>query len=163
MDSIGRDYVSSVELAPTDSFFANRFSNQELPVSIKNRTDISYSFDPNDEVLYVTLASNPTKSQHFPLETTKIEDIIKWISTKDEVEAKLIVKYNFEGKETCSKVPRGLITGLPAGWQCEQQGSTMFSENKIQGEWKCEGPEKTKEKARKAIEKYYKGFNVEIN
>ncbi|CAF2778522.1 unnamed protein product [Rotaria sp. Silwood2] len=161
LDSIGCNYVSSIELAPTDSFFEKNFS-KELPASIQNRTDISYSFDPNDKVLYVTLASNPKQSQHFQLETTKIDDIIQWISTSNETKAKFIVKYNFEGKETCSKVPRGIIMGLPGGWQCEQQGSMLFGENKIQGEWKCEGTEKTKEKARKAIEKHYKGLDVEI-
>ncbi len=162
MDGVGRNYVTSIELAPTDSFFAANFSKKPLPASIKNRNDISYSFDPNEEVLYVTLASNPpNQSQHFPL-NTKTDDIIQYISAGNENKAKFTIKFNFEGKETCSKVPRGIITGLPAGWQCEQQGSLMFGENKIQGEWKCEGPEKTKEKARKAIEKHYKGLNVEI-
>jgi len=162
LDGVGRNYVTSIELSPTDSFFAAHFSKKSLPASIKNRNDLSYSFDPNEEILYVTLASNPNQSQHFPLNTTKTDDIIQWISTGNEDKAKFTVKFNFEGKETCSKVPRGIIAGLPAGWQCEQQGSLMFSENKIQGEWKCEGSEKTKEKARKAIEKHYKGLNVEI-
>jgi hypothetical protein len=162
LDGVGRNYVSSIELAPTDLFFATHFSKQPLPASIKNRNDISYSFDPNDEILYVTLASDSNRSQHFPLNTTKLDDIIQWISAGNETKGKFIVKFNFEGKQTCSKVPRGIVNGLPAGWQCEQQGSLMFGENKIQGEWKCEGPEKTKEKARKAIEKHYKGLNVEI-
>ncbi|CAF1283741.1 unnamed protein product [Rotaria sordida] len=161
LDSIGRNYVSSIELTSNDSFFVKKFS-KELPKSIKNRTDISYSFDPNDEVLYVTIESNPNQSQQFQLETTKIEDIIQWISTSNETKTKFIVKYNFEGKETCSKVPCGIIMGLPPGWQSEQQGSLLVSENKIQGEWKCEGPEKTKEKAQKAIEKHYKGLEIEI-
>jgi hypothetical protein len=163
LDGVGREYVSSIELAPTDSFFATHFSKKPLPASIKSRNDISYSYDPNEEVLYVTLASNPRQSQHFSLETAKTDDIIQWISAENESKAKFTVKYNFEGKETCSKAPRGIITGLPAGWQCEQQGALMFGVDKIQGEWKCEGSEKTKEKARKAIEKHYKGLNVEIN
>jgi hypothetical protein len=162
LNGVGLNYVTSIELPPTDSFFAAHFSKKSLPTSIKNRNDISYSFDPNEEVLYVTHASNPNQSQHFSLDTNKIDDIIQWISTGNEDKTKLIVKFSFEGKETCSKVPRGIVTGLPAGWQCEQQGSLLLGENKIQGEWKCEGPEKTKEKARKAIEKHYKGLNVEI-
>jgi hypothetical protein len=162
LDGVGRNYVSTIELAPTDSFFAANFSKQSLPTAVKNRNDISYSFDPNEEVLYVTLESNPTQSQHFPLTTTKIDDIVQWISASNAAKAKLNVKFNFEGKKTCSKVPRGVVAGLPTGWQCEQQGSLMFGEDKIQGEWKCEGPVKTKENARKAIEKHYKGLNVEI-
>ena len=51
---------------------------------------------------------------------------------------------------------------MPSGWKCEQQGPLMFGEDKIQGAWKCEGSEKTKDKARKTIEKHYKGLNVEI-
>ncbi|CAF0866203.1 unnamed protein product [Rotaria sp. Silwood1] len=161
LDSIGRNYVSSIELAPTDSFFKKQFS-KALPPSIKNRTDLSYSLDPNDEVLYVTLSSKPNQSQNFQLATTKIEDIIQWISTSNETKVKFNVKFDFEGKETCSKVPHGIITGLPVGWKCEQQGSLLYGENIIQGEWRCEGPEKTKEKARKAIEKHYKGLDIEI-
>ncbi len=162
LDGVGRNYVSTVELAPTDAFFAAHFSKQSLPAAIKKRNDILYSFDPNEEMLYVTLGSNPKESQHFPLDTAKIDDIVQWISSGNSTKGKLTVKFNFEGKATCTKVPRGIIAGLPAGWQCEQQGSLMFGENKIQGEWKCEGPEKTKEKAQKAIEKHYKGLNVEI-
>jgi hypothetical protein len=161
LDGVGSSYVTTIELSPTDSFFAAHFS-KPLPASIKNRNDITYSYDPMEEVLYVTLASNPNQSQQFPLNTTKTEDIIQWISTANEPKAKFTVQVNFEGKDTCSKVPHGIIAGLPAGWQCEQQGSLMYGEDKIQGAWKCEGSEKTKEKARKAIEKHYKGLSVEI-
>lgn len=163
MDGVGLSYVSSIELSPTDSFFAGNFSKKSLPASIKNRNDILYSFDPNEEVLYVSLASNPRESQNFSLNTAKTDDILQWISASNETKSKFIVKYNFEGKDTCSKAPRGIITGLPPGWQCQQQGALMYGGDKIQGEWKCEGPEKTKEKARKTIEKHYKGLNVEIN
>jgi hypothetical protein len=163
LDGVGRDYVSSIELAPTDAFFAAHFSKKPLPASIQNRNDISYSYDPQEDVLYVTLASNPRQPQHFSLDSAKTDDIIQFISAENQPKAKFTVKYNFEGKETCSKAPRGIIGGLPAGWQCEQQGALMFGGDKIQGEWKCEGSEKTKEKARKAIEKHYKGLNVEIN
>jgi len=38
----------------------------------------------------------------------------------------------------------------------------MFGDDKIRGEWKCEGPEKTKDNARKTIENFYKGLNIEI-
>ncbi|UJR29096.1 hypothetical protein I4U23_010310 [Adineta vaga] len=162
LDTLGRDNVSSIELLPTDAFFATHFSKQPLTASIRNRTDINYSFDPNDEILYVTLPTNPNQSQDFPLNSTKLDDIIQYISNENESKGKLTVKFNFEGKTTCNKVPRGIVTGLPSGWQCQQQGSLMFGENKIQGEWICEGPEKTKEKARKAIEKFYKGLNIEI-
>jgi len=162
LDGVGCSYVSSIELAPTDSFFAAHFSKKSLPASIKNRNDISYSFDPNEDALYVTLTSNPNQYQDFPLSTTKTNDIIQWISSSNEPKAKFTIKYNFEGKETCSKAPRGKVTGLPSGWKCEQQGPLMFGEDKIQGAWKCEGSEKTKDKARKTIEKHYKGLNVEI-
>ncbi|CAF3813492.1 unnamed protein product [Rotaria magnacalcarata] len=162
LDSIGRNYVSSIELAPTDLFFLKKFSKQQLPISIKNRTDVTYSFDPNDEILYVTITSNPSRGQHFPLDTTKTDDILQWLSTSDETKTEFIVKYDFEGKNTCAKVPRGIIIGLPRGWQCEQHGSVMFSDSKIQGEWKCTGPEKTKKKASEAINKHYKGLNIEI-
>ena len=159
LDAIGRSYVSSIELSPTDAFFAHHFSKQALPASIVKRTDLSYSFDPNDEILYVTLGST---TQHFPLDSTQTEEIIDWISAGNESKGTLTVSFNFEGKESCQKVPRGIIVGLPVGWQCEQQGSLMFGESHIQGEWKCQGPEKSKSAARKAIEKHYKGLTVQI-
>ena len=163
LDGVGREYVSSIELAPADAFFATHFSKKALPAVVQKRNDISYSFDPNEDVLYVSNASNPSQSQNFSL-TTKLNDIIEWISSGNETKGKLVVKYNFQGKESCGKAPRGIISGLPAGWLCEQQGSASYGQDKIQGEWKCEGPEKTKDKARKAIEKFYKGLNhVEIN
>ena len=162
LDGVGRSYVSSIELTPTDSFFASHFSKKPLPTSIEKRTDISFSFDPNDEILYLTFASNPKESKDFALNNTTTEDIIQWISSENESKNQLIVKFNFQGKETCSKVPRGLVSGLPTGWKCQQQGSLMIGDDQIQGEWKCEGPEKTKEKARKAIETHYKGLSVEI-
>ena len=91
-----------------------------------------------------------------------MNDIIEWISVANEPKAKFTVKFNFEGKEICSKAPRGIINGLPTGWQCEQTGALMFGEDKIRGEWKCQGPEKTKDIARKTIENFYKGLNIEI-
>ena len=163
MDGVGTNYVASIELAPTDAFFTTHFSKKPLPAAIQKRNDISYSYDPNENVLYVTLASNPSQSQDFPLDSAKTDDIIQWISAENEAKTKFTVKYNFEGKETCKKVPLGIVTGLPAGWTCQQQGSMAYGEEKIEGEWKCEGSEKTKEKARKAIEKHYKGLSVEIN
>jgi hypothetical protein len=163
LDGVGINYVSSVELSPTDAFFTTHFSKKPLPAAIQKRNDISYSYDPNENVLYVTLPSNPRQSQHFPLDSAKTDDIIQWIASENEAKTKFTVKYNFEGKETCNKAPRGIVAGLPAGWTCQQQGGMMFGAEKIQGEWKCEGPEKAKEKARKAIEKHYKGLNVEIN
>lgn len=159
LEAIGRSYVSSIELAPTDAFFANHFSKQALPASIVKRTDLSYSFDPNDEILYVTLG--PT-TQHFPLDSTTTDQIVEWISVGNETKGTLNVTFDFEGKETCKKVPRGTITGLPTGWQCEQKGSLTFGESHIQGEWKCQGPEKSKSAAQKAIEKHYKGLTVQI-
>jgi hypothetical protein len=159
LNAIGRNYVTSIELAPTDSFFASHFSNEPLPKSIQHRKDISYSFDPNEELLYVTISN---QSQYFPLDTSKMQDIVEWISVANETKAKFHVKLNFEGKTTCSKAPRGIISGLPVGWQCEQKGGMIYGEDKIRGEWKCEGPEKTKETARKAIEDFYKGLNIEI-
>lgn len=163
LDGVGREYVSSIELAPTDSFFATHFSQQPLPAPIRKRSDIRYSFDPNDEVLHVILPANPTQSQEFPLSSTTLADIVQYIAAENESKGKLVVKYQFDGQDVCSKAPRGIVTGLPAGWKCEQQGAMMFGSEKIQGEWKCQGPEKTKDKARKAIEKFYKGMNVEIN
>ena len=162
MKSIGHNYVASIELASTDAFFISHFSKKPLPISIKNRNDIKYSYDPNEEILYVTISSSPNQSQYFPLDTTQTDDIVQWILISSEAKAKFTIKFNFEGKSTCSKVPRGIITGLPVGWQCEQKGSFIYSEDKIQGEWKCEGPEKTKDNARKAIEEFYTGLNIEI-
>lgn len=162
LDGVGRSYVSSVELAPTDAFFAKNFSKKPLPASIQKRTDISFSFDPNEEILYVSFASKSNDAQDFPLNTTKTDDIIQWISSENEAKDQFTVKFNFQGKETCNKAPRGIISGLPSGWKCQQQGSLMLGESQIQGEWKCGGPKKTKEKARKAIETHYKGLTVEI-
>lgn len=129
---------------------------------IQNRNDILYSYDPNEEYLYVTVSSNNNQTQYFPLDTTKTSDIIEWISVANEPRAKFNVKFNFQGKEICNKVPRGTINGLPIGWQCEQKGGAMWSDDHIRGEWKYQGPEKTKDNAKKAIENFYKGLNIEI-
>ncbi|CAF0959835.1 unnamed protein product [Adineta ricciae] len=162
LDAVGRNNVSSIELLPTDAFFAAHFAKQPLPASIRNRTDIKYSFEPNDEILFVTLPNSPDECREFALNSAKLDDIIQYISNENESKGQLVVKFNFEGKPTCSKAPRGIVSGLPTGWQCQQQGSLMFGETKIQGEWICQGPDKSKDKARKAIEKFYKGLNVEI-
>jgi len=42
LNAIGRNDVTSIELLPTDSFFASNFSKEPLPASIKNRNDIIY-------------------------------------------------------------------------------------------------------------------------
>jgi hypothetical protein len=42
LNAIGRNDVTSIELLPTNSFFASHFSKEPLPVSIKNRNDIIY-------------------------------------------------------------------------------------------------------------------------
>ncbi|CAF1652938.1 unnamed protein product [Rotaria magnacalcarata] len=110
----------------------------------------------------LTCSSNSTRYQHFPLNSTKLNDIIEWILVSNEPKAKFHVKFNFQGKEICNTVPRGVITGLPVGWRCEKKGSLTFSEDKIEGEWKCEGPEKIKDNARLAIEHFYQGLNIEI-
>ena len=162
LDKVGRDYVSSIELSPTDSFFASNFSKTALPTAIVNRAGINYSFDPNEEVLHVSFASDRQRSKEFPLQTTTTDEILQWIDSEHETQAKLVVSYDFQGKDLCSKVPRGIIKGLPAGWQCEQEGSSMFGSDHIQGAWKCQGPEKSKANARKAIEKFSQGFNVGI-
>ncbi|CAF2170369.1 unnamed protein product [Rotaria magnacalcarata] len=162
LNVIGRSYIASIELAPTDFFFISNFTKEPLPTSIINRNNLSYSFDLNEEVLYVTRLSNSNETQHFPLQATKTSDIIQWILSLDETKTKINVKFNFEDKEMCRKVPHGIITGLPAGWQCEQKDILMYSENKIQGEWLCEGPEKTNEDARRAIAHFYEGLNIEI-
>lgn len=162
LDQVGRNYVSSIELGPGDAFFASNFSKTALPAAIVNRKGVNYSFDPNDEVLHVSFVSDRDRSKEFPLKTTKTEEILRWIESENETQAKFTVSYDFQGKDLCSKAPRGIIKGLPGGWQCEQEGSLMFGTDQIQGAWKCQGPEKSKANARKAIDKFYHGFNVEI-
>ncbi|CAF3085432.1 unnamed protein product [Rotaria sp. Silwood2] len=122
LDCIGGSNVIAIELATTDLFFVSHFSKEPFPISIINRNDILYSFDPNDDLLFVTISSDSKQC-----------------------------------KEICNKVLRGIITGLPTGWQCEQKGVLMCIEDKIQHEWIREGPEKkTKDTARTAIEHFYK-------
>lgn len=162
LDKVGRNYVTSIELSPTDSFFTSNFSKKPLPTTIINRKDLKFSFDPNEEILYVSFASDPQRSKDFPLKTTATDEILRWIDAENETKGKLIVSYNFQGKDLCSKVPRGIIKGLPSGWSCEQEGSLMFGTDHIQGAWKCQGPEKSETNARKAIDKFYRGFQVEI-
>ena len=162
LDKIGRNYVTSIELSPTDSFFTSNFSKKSFPTSILNRKDIHYSFDPNEEVLHVSFASNPERSKEFPLKTTKTDEILQWIDEENEIQTKFIVSFHFQGKDLCKKAPRGIVKGLPSGWTCEQEGSMTIGSDQIQGSWKCHGPEKSKVNARKAIDKFYRGFQVEI-
>ncbi|CAF1175280.1 unnamed protein product [Rotaria sordida] len=95
LNSIGRNNVTSIELAPTDLFFISNFSNEPFPTSIIKRNDITYSFDPNDEILYVIMSSNSNQYQYFPLNTTKMDDIIEWILIASEPKIKLNVTFNF--------------------------------------------------------------------
>ena len=162
MDQIGRDYVSSIELGPNDAFFSSHFSKQPLPASIRNRNDLSYSFDPNEELLYVTHASNPDVRQYFPLHTATTEEIVEWIATINEPKGTLIVNWSAEGEEKSKEIPRGTIQGLPIGWQCEQQGTLSSGPHGHKGQWKCQGPDKSKVEARQAIERFYKGFSIDI-
>jgi hypothetical protein len=162
LDDIGRSYVASIELAPVDAFFPTHFCQQVLPTSITRRTDVSYSFDPNDDVLHVTLTSDVRRSRPFPLETTQFDELIQWISMDKESHGSWTVTFKFEGHRVCSTVPRGAIKRLPTGWRCEQQGVVTISDDRVQGQWRCHGPEKSKETARKAIERHYKDLHVEI-
>ena len=162
MDQIGRDYVSSIELEPNDAFFSSHFSKQPLPASIRNRNDLSYSFDPNEELLYVTHASNPDVRQYFPLHTATTEEIVEWIATINEPKGTLIVNWSAEGEEKSKEIPRGTIQGLPIGWQCEQQGTLSSGPHGHKGQWKCQGPDKSKVEARQAIERFYKAFSIDI-
>ena len=163
LDAVGRDYVTSIELLPTDKFFAAHFSKRALPDVVCQRKDVSYSFDPNEELLWVSHSSNPNLQQYFPLNSTATDDIIEWISEIDQPRATWTVAYHFVGKDICEKVPRGPIKDLPAGWQCEQHQSASHGPEAQKGQWKCQGPERSKQQARQAIEQFYQGFSVDIN
>ena len=163
LDAIGRDYVTSIELQPTDTFFAAHFSKQPLPASVCQRNDVSYSFDPNEDLLWVSHSSKSNLQQYFSLNGTKTEEIIDWISEIDQPRATFTVKYHFVGQDVCGKLPHGPIKGLPTGWQCEQQQTATHGPELQKGQWKCQGPERSRQQARQAIEQFYQGLSVEIN
>lgn len=96
------------------------------------------------------------------MERTTTKEIVDWISTIDENETSVKIQFDFQGRDICRKAPRQPVSGLPTGWRCEQQGSLTISDEKINGFWKCSGPKKTEEKARKAIEQYYQGFPIVV-
>ncbi|CAF1187308.1 unnamed protein product [Rotaria sp. Silwood1] len=110
-------------------------SGDILPCSDYRTTDTYFITHENTLLKkhrYICCCSN--QCQDFSLNTTKTNDIINWILISNESKIKFNVKFNFEGKEICNKVPQGIITGLPIGWQCEQKGVLIYTEDKIQSE-----------------------------
>lgn len=162
VNAVGSNYITSIELSPRDAFFASHFSKQPLPESICQRNDLAYSYDPNENTLYINSTKNPKIYQYFPLDTTKTSDLVDWASTTEEPRATWRVSYRAEGDDACKKITTSTISGLPAGWRAESGGSSGGS-NFIQGEFKFEGPEKTKEEARKVIEQHFQGVSVQIS
>jgi hypothetical protein len=162
-DSIGRDDVTSIELLPTDALFTRYFSKQTLPTEICRRTDLLYSLNLNDDLLTITLSTDTDLQQSFPLSSSTTNELVEWITLLDQPRTTLVVTYDFQGNDVCSRVPRGIINGLPVGWQCEQRGAASFSSTVQRGQWKCRGPTMSRDAARTAIEEHYRGLSVQID
>ncbi|CAF3003206.1 unnamed protein product [Rotaria sp. Silwood2] len=152
--------VAEIELGPTDGIFVEKFGSP-LPEAIRNRNDISYTFNPAEITLYVTVGRN--KAYAFSLDGTKTKDIVDYIEVANEKKAAFIVKYNIQEEEAYKKWPGSLSSSLlPAGWSCQQHGTLSGGYHYTQGAWKLQGPEKTKEGAYEIAKKYYDGFGVNI-
>jgi hypothetical protein len=85
------DLISSIELAPTDGIFAEKFGSP-LPETICNRNDISFIYNPMEEAFYVTV--NGVDSDGFSITETKTDDIIEYISSANDKKAAFIVNYD---------------------------------------------------------------------
>ncbi|CAF1293283.1 unnamed protein product [Rotaria sp. Silwood1] len=142
--------VAEIELGPTDGIFVEKFGSP-LPEMIRNRNDISYTVNPEESTFYVTVGKN--KAHEFPLDGTKTKDIVDYIEVANEKKAAFIVTYDIQGEEAYKKWPGRLGTSLlPAGWSCDQHGSSSGGQHHIKGAWKLQGPEKTKEAVDNHIE-----------
>lgn len=62
----------------------------------------------------------------------------------------------------CEKWPTYSPKDLPIGWRRNQHGGYCCEIDSIQGAWKFEGPEKTKERAHEVAERFYDEFGVKI-
>ena len=155
--------VSSIELLPTDWFFMLNFSKRSLPKEITERDDISYSYEPQNEMLTVIYRSNPDIFRSFSLTETTTDEIIEWISYLGQPRSILIVNYHLQGESTCRTMSRSEIKGLPPGWQCDPYGSCSGGSDHWKGQWKCHGPETNKQQARKVIEEFYQNQSIELD
>jgi hypothetical protein len=85
------DLVSSIELAPTDEIFTEKFGSP-LPEIIRNRNDVSFLYNPMEEAFFVTV--NGVDSDGFSITETKTEDIVEYINVANEKKAAFIVNYD---------------------------------------------------------------------
>lgn len=154
--------VSSIEISATDGFFRSNFSKIALPEEICRRADLSFSYNPQEDVLHVECRSANNLSQCFPIVGTKTDEIVQWISHLDQPRTSFIVNYQLQG-ENYHRCPKGVVSGLPEGWQCESHGGASAGPDHIEGQWKCHGPTSTKNDARKAIEQFYKSASIDIS
>ncbi|CAF3553808.1 unnamed protein product [Rotaria socialis] len=154
------DLVAIIELSPTDGIFAERFGSP-LPETICNRNDIQFLVNPMEDMFYVSI--NGEDSDGFPIDGTKAEEIIAYIGIANEKKAAFLVKYEIKEPEKISRWPQAAPSGLPIGWTRKSYGFTVGGADYISGTWKFEGPETKKDEAYKIVEKYYDGFDVQIN
>lgn len=75
IESIGKDYVSTIELHPEDIFIKENWG--EVPDEILS-ANVQFSYDPLDEYLYVDIP-HLSKSKEFKLGSTSIKNIQLWI------------------------------------------------------------------------------------
>ncbi len=87
------DLISSIELAPTDGIFTEKFGSP-LPEIIRNRNDISFSYNTMEESFFVTV--NGVESDGFSMTETKTEDIVEYINCANDKKVSFIVKYDIK-------------------------------------------------------------------
>jgi hypothetical protein len=76
INGIGKDYVSTVEMHPEDTFIRKNWG--PVPSELRAR-NVEFIYDPLEEFLYVNIPYT-SKSKEFKLGSTKMKDIETWVS-----------------------------------------------------------------------------------
>ena len=76
MESVGKNYVTTIELHPDDVFIKKNWG--DVPSEILSR-NAEFIYDPLEEFLYVNIP-NTKKSKEFKLGSTTMKDIQTWFA-----------------------------------------------------------------------------------
>ena len=76
INGIGKDYVSTVEMHPEDTFIQKNWG--PVPSELRAR-NVEFIYDPLEKFLYVNVP-HTSKSKEFKLGSTTMKDIETWVS-----------------------------------------------------------------------------------
>ncbi|CAF1338231.1 unnamed protein product [Adineta ricciae] len=161
IESVGKNYVTTIELHPEDVFIKKNWG--DVPSEILSR-NVEFIYDPLEEFLYVNIP-NTKKSKEFKLGSTTMKDIQTWFSGAMEDQTSFRVKYKFSGPDYQKYHNEYQLQkenfSLPKTWSF-QPGTTDLGHDHCQGEWIFHGDRKHVADAKKHVQDFYKDLPVTI-